>query len=68
MKIDEMARNIVSAFVKDDHEVLKQETMKMLRQIHEYEGMFSIVEEPYVVAKSLYFMLTENYLTDENTV
>ena len=29
------------------------------------EGMFSVVEEPYMVAKSLYFMLTQDYLSEE---
>ena len=38
----------------------------MIQIINNEESMFSIVGQPYLVAKSLYFMLTEDYLTEDN--
>lgn len=66
MKIDEIAQKIISSFNAEDDVMLKANTKIMLHQIRHYESMFSVVKQPYVVAKSLYFMLTEDYLsTDE---
>ena len=64
--IDRTAQNIVSAFKTENAQMLKEETKEMLRQINYYESMFSVVKRPYLVAKSLYFMLTEDYLSEEN--
>lgn len=65
MNIDEIAQNIVNAFTSDNETLLKQETKKMLHQMDFDESMFSVVKRPYMVAKSLYFMLTQEYLSDE---
>ena len=65
MNIDEIAQNIVNAFRGDNDILLKQETKKMLHQMDFDESMFSVVKYPYLVAKSLYFMLTQEYLSDE---
>ncbi|MBR5831707.1 MAG: hypothetical protein IKY79_03740 [Bacteroidales bacterium] len=46
-------------------ETKKQAIKNMLYQMHYEESMFSVVERPYIVAKSLYFMLTEESLSDE---
>lgn len=46
-------------------EYKKQVIKKMLVQIDIDESMFCVVEHPYTVAKSLYFMLTEDFLSDE---
>lgn len=46
----------------------KQAIEEMLHQMDINESMFSVVEHPYTVAKSLYFMLTEDYLSDEEKV
>lgn len=64
--IDRTAQNIVSAFKTENAQMLKEETKEMLRQIKYHESMFSIVKQPFLVAKSLYFMLTEDYLSEEN--
>ena len=68
MEIDEIAQKIVSSFKEDNAVVLKENTMDMLHQIEYYESRFSVVKHPYLVAKSLYFMLTEDYLTEDNQV
>jgi len=68
MNIDETAQKIVSAFKAENAVMLKEETKEMLRQINYYESMFSVVKRPYLVAKSLYFMLTEDYLTENNQI
>ena len=65
MNIDEIAQNIVSAFIAENAQMLRQETKKMLCQIDINEFMFSAVKRPYLVAKSLYFMLTEDCLTED---
>ena len=65
MNIDLIAENIVTSFNKDDAISLKENTKNMLRQINNNESMFSIVKNPYTVAKSLFFMLTEDYLTQK---
>lgn len=65
MNIDEIAQNIVSSFKSGNNEMLKQETKKMLHQMDYDESMFSVVKRPYLVAKSLYFMLTQDYLTED---
>lgn len=66
MNIDEIAQKIVSSFNANNSARLKDETKNMLFQINNYESMFSIVKQPYLVAKSLYFMLTEDYLSKDN--
>jgi len=66
MNIDETAQKIVSSFNAENNVMLKEETKEMLRQINYYESLFSVVKRPYLVAKSLYFMLTEDYLSEEN--
>ena len=66
MNIDETAQKIVSSFNAENNVMLKEETKEMLRQINYYESLFSVVKRPYLVAKSLYFMLTEDYLYEEN--
>lgn len=43
----------------------KQAIKKMLHQIDYDESRFSVVKNPYTVAKSLYFILTEDTLSDE---
>ena len=68
MNIDETAQKIVSSFNAENNVMLKEETKEMLRQINYYESMFSIVKCPYLVAKSLYFMLTQDYLSEENQI
>lgn len=68
MNIDETAQKIVSAFKAENAVMLKEETKEMLRQIKYYESLFSVVKHPYLVAKSLYFMLTEDYLTEDNQI
>lgn len=68
MNIDETAQKIVSSFNAKNNVMLKEETKEMLRQINYYESMFSVVKRPYLVAKSLYFMLTEDYLTEDNQI
>lgn len=65
MNIDEIAQNIVSVFTSRNDIAMKQETKKMLHQMNYNENMFSVVKRPYTVAKSLYFMLTQEYLSDE---
>lgn len=65
MNIDEIAQNIVSAFTSENDASMRQETKKMLHQMDFDESMFSVVKRPYLVAKSLYFMLTQEYLSDE---
>lgn len=66
MIIDDIAQRIVSSFNAANSIELKEETMRMLRQIEKGESMFSVVNNPYLVAKSLYFMLTEDYLSVDN--
>ena len=65
LSIDQLAENIVSSFNVDDRASLKEATRFMLHKMKHHEGMFSVVKRPYIVAKSLYFMLTEDYLTTE---
>lgn len=65
MNIDEIAPNIISAFTSENETLMRQETKKMLHQMDFDESMFSVVKRPYLVAKSLYFMLTQEYLSDE---
>ena len=64
--IDQTAQKIVSAFRTENAQMLKEETKEMLRQINYYENIFSVVKHPYLVAKSLYFILTEGFLSEEN--
>ena len=66
LSIDQLAENIVSSFNADDRATLKETTKFMLHKMKYHEGMFSVVKRPYIVAKSLYFMLTEDYLSEEN--
>jgi len=68
MNIDEIAEKIVSSFNEKNARMVKNETVKMLCKIDRYESMFSMVDNPYLVAKSLYFMLTEDYLTEDNQI
>jgi hypothetical protein len=68
MNIDETAQKIVSAFKAENAVMLKEETKEMLRQINYYESLFSVVKRPYLVAKSLYLMLTEDYMTENNQI
>ena len=63
MNIDEIAQRIVSDFNAENDEMLKVDTKEMLKIMKSYESMFSVVKRPYIVAKSLYFMLTEDYLS-----
>lgn len=63
MNIDEIAQRIVSDFNAENNEMLKVDTKEMLHKMKHYESMFSVVKHPYLVAKSLYFMLTEDYLS-----
>jgi len=65
MFIDELAQKIVSSFNKEDDAMLEAETKKMLRIINSDEHSFAVVRQPYLVAKSLYFMLTEDFLNEE---
>lgn len=65
LSIDQLAENIVSSFNADDTATLKETTKFMLNKMKHHEGMFSVVKRPYIVAKSLYFMLTEDYLSTE---
>lgn len=67
-EIDIIASEIVSSFNADNRLMLKQKTKDMLFQIRKSESMFSLVNNPFLVAKSLYFMLTEDYLSDEEQV
>lgn len=50
------------AMLQSTREYKKQAIKKMLHQMDYDESMFSVVEHPYTVAKSLYFMLTEDSL------
>lgn len=52
--------------LQETREYKKQAIKKMLHQMDYDESMFSVVKSPYTVAKSLYFMLTEDYLSDED--
>ena len=65
MKIDEIANEIVNSFHEENEEKLIKDTKEMLYKIKYDEGMFSVVRQPYLVAKSLYFMLTEDFLTQD---
>lgn len=65
LSIDQLAENIVSSFNADDRATLKETGKLMLHKMKHHEGMFSVVKRPYIVAKSLYFMLTEDYLSTE---
>ena len=51
--------------LQNTREYKKKATKKMLQKMDYDESMFSVVEHPYMVAKSLYFMLTEDFLSDE---
>lgn len=68
MSIDEIAQNIVSSYRSGNNEMLRQETMKMIHQINFDESMFAVVKRPCLVAKSLYFMLTQDYLSKEEQI
>lgn len=68
MNIDEIAEKIIFSFNADDTLMLEKYTKNMLRQIKTNESMFSVVQRPYLVAKSLYFMLTEDYLTEDEQI
>lgn len=63
MNIDEIAQRIVSDFNSENNEMLKVDTKQMLHKMKHYESMFSVVKRPYFVAKSLYFMMSEDYLS-----
>lgn len=65
LSIDQLAENIVSSFNADDRATLKETAKFMLHKMKHHEAMFSVVKRPYMVAKSLYFMLTEDYLSTE---
>ena len=65
MSIDQLAESITSSFIVDDRATLKEMTKFMLHKMKYHEVMFSVVKRPYIVAKSLYFMWTEGYLTEE---
>ncbi len=65
MSIDQLAENISSSFNADDRATLKETTKFMLHKMRHHESMFSVVKRPYIVAKSLYFILTEDYLSTE---
>ncbi len=65
MNIEEIAQKIVNAFTSNNDTLMKQETKKMLHQIEYDESMFSVVKKNFLVSKSLYFMLTQEYLSDE---
>lgn len=65
LSIDQLAENIVSSFNADDRATLKETTKFMLHKMKYHEGMFSVVKRPYIVAKGLYFMLTDDYLSTE---
>lgn len=56
------------ALLQSTREYKKQAIKKMLHQMDYNESMFSAVEHPYTVAKSLYFMLAEDSLSDEEKV
>ena len=66
MIIDDNAQRIVSSFNTGNAVKLKEDVKDMIRLINNEESMFSIVGHPFLVAKSLYFMLTEDYLTEDN--
>lgn len=51
--------------IEGNREYKKKAIKKMLHQMDYDESMFSVVEQPYTVAKSLYIMLTEDSLSDE---
>lgn len=68
MIIDDIAQRIVSSFNSENAVKLKEGVQDMIRQIKYEESMFSIVSQPYLVAKSLYFMLTEDYLKEDNQI
>lgn len=63
MNIDEIAQRIVADFNAENDEMLQVDTKDMLQEMKYYESMFSVVKRPCMVAKSLYFMLTEDYLS-----
>ncbi len=65
MKIDEIAQKIIYSFTDENDTMFKENTKNMLHQIRYYESMFSVVKFPYLVAKSLYYILTEDNLTVE---
>ena len=65
LSIDQLAEIIVSSFNADDRATLKETAKFMLHKMKHHEGMFSVVKRPYIVAKSLFFMLTEDYLSTE---
>lgn len=68
MNIDEIAQKIIVSFNAEDSVALKNEIKMMLHQIDYDESMFSVVKHPYAVAKSLYFMLTQDYLSEDNQI
>lgn len=68
MNIDEIAEKIVSSFNAENNVALKEGAKYMLYKINKEECMFSVVKQPYLVAKSLYFMLTEDYLSEDEQI
>ena len=68
MNIDEIAQRIVSDFNAENDEMFKVGTKEMLHKMKHYESMFSVVKHPYLVAKSLYFILTEDYLSVDEQI
>ena len=68
MNIDEIAENIVTSFNAENDVALKKGAKYMLYKINKEECMFSVVKRPYLVAKSLYFMLTEDYLSEDEQI
>lgn len=68
MNIDEIAEKIVSSFNAENDVALKEGAKYMLYKINKEECMFSVVKQPYLVAKSLYFMLTEDYLSEDEQI
>lgn len=66
--IDEIANRIVSSFNEENTVILKNETKNMIFQINNYESLFSVIKKPYLVAKSLFIMLSEGFLTEDDRI
>lgn len=66
MNIDTIAQKIITSFNAEDFAILEQETKNMLYLINREEGMFSCVSQPFLVAKSLYFMLADSSLSEDD--
>ncbi len=66
--IDEIAQSIVSSFNTEDDAKLKEGVNKMLRFVNNYEADFAVVKRPYLIAKSLYLMLTVDDISEDDQV